>query len=57
MVDRGPRLTYDIAQGPFVGHREASTAITAEYASADPTFQAKTAVSMLCHVKQKIRLN
>lgn len=47
MVDRGPRLTYDIAQGPFVGHREASTAITAEYASADPTFQAKTAVSIL----------
>ncbi|WPH01714.1 Hypothetical protein R9X50_00456600 [Acrodontium crateriforme] len=29
--------------GPLVGQREPSTAITAEYASADPVFQAKTA--------------
>lgn len=44
MLDREPGLTFDIAKGPLVGQREPSTAITAEYASADPTFQAKTAV-------------
>ena len=35
----------DLQQGPLVGQREPSTAITTEYASADPVFQAKTAVS------------
>ena len=35
---------HDLLQGPLVGHREPSTNITTEYASADPVFQAKTAV-------------
>ena len=35
----------DLQQGPLVGQRQPSTAITTEYASADPVFQAKTAVS------------
>ena len=38
---------HDLQQGPLVGQREPSTAITTEYASADPVFQAKTAVSEL----------
>ena len=37
---------HDLHQGPLVGQREPSTAITTEYASADPVFQAKTAVSL-----------
>lgn len=35
----------DLPQGPLVGQRQPSTAITTEYASADPVYQAKTAVS------------
>jgi hypothetical protein len=35
---------HDLHQGPLVGQRQPSTAITTEYASADPVFQAKTAV-------------
>ena len=36
---------HGLEQGPLVGQRQPSTAITTEYASADPIFQAKTAVS------------
>lgn len=36
---------HDLRQGPLVGQRQPSSAITTEYASADPVFQAKTAVS------------
>lgn len=39
---------HDLQQGPLVGQRQPSTAITTEYASADPVFQAKTAVSQGC---------
>ncbi|KAM3422311.1 hypothetical protein BST61_g2670 [Cercospora zeina] len=54
--DAGPPLSDDeLAQfqkasdayeppvsGPLIGHRQSSTAITSEYASADPVYQAKT---------------
>jgi hypothetical protein len=33
-------------QGPLVGERQPSSAITHEYATADATYQAKTAVSV-----------
>ena len=35
---------HDFRQGPLVSQRQPSTNITTEYASADPVFQAKTAV-------------
>lgn len=34
-----------IIQGPLVGERQSSNALTTEYAAADPIYQAKTAVS------------
>ena len=39
-------------QGPLVGSRQPSTAITTEYASADPVLQAKTAVSRWRHARR-----
>ena len=42
---------HDLQQGPLVGQRQPSTAITTEYASADPVFQAKTAVCVFVACK------
>lgn len=38
-------LTMITIQGPLVGQRQSSSNLTAEYATADPVYQAKTAVS------------
>jgi len=43
---RDEMLTMILPKGPLVGHREPSSNITTEYASADPVYQAKTTV---CH--------
>lgn len=41
---------YPYLQGPLVGQRQPSSAITQEYATADATYQAKTAVSLHSNV-------
>lgn len=43
---QGPQCANknDFYQGPLVGQRQPSTALTSEYASADPVYQAKTQV-------------
>ncbi|KAI4123970.1 MAG: hypothetical protein LQ347_005920 [Umbilicaria vellea] len=35
-------------EGPLVGHRQSSHAITTQYAQADPVYVRKTAVRILC---------
>lgn len=49
MAESRARADHDLHQGPLVGQRQPSTAITTEYASADPVFQAKTAVCDALH--------
>lgn len=44
-IGKHPSADVDLSQGPLVGQRQPSTAITIEYASADPVYQAKTTVS------------
>ena len=58
MAELRERADHDLHQGPLVGQRQPSTAITTEYASADPVFQAKTAVchSLGVHADQRIAL-
>ena len=47
MIDFVGEVSADFRgyQGPLVGQREPCTKITTEYATADPVYQAKTAVS------------
>jgi Peptidase C65 Otubain len=43
-------INAESKQGPLVGEKKSSRAITEEYAKADPVYVAKTAVSSSAHV-------
>ena len=52
-MDRKAVLIVPVLQGPLVGERQSSHAITTEYANADPVYRAKTAVSYTGHSLSK----